>query len=130
MIVTSIVGGCSRAGVGCEARDVTGAVNKGWMRWRHVHCGDVFAGEGIRRVGNEQTCLEAWMSALDCRPCRLTSLTDLADSTIACHDALQLMNCMVSPTCTSPSGGRGRGDDSHLPSFVRAVGAGAQTFRD
>lgn len=59
MIVTRIVGGYSGAGVGCEARVVTGAVNKGWLRWRHVHCGDVFAWEGIRRVGNEQTCLEA-----------------------------------------------------------------------
>lgn len=56
------------------------------------------------------------MSALDRRRCGLTSLTDLADSTITCHDALQLMICMVSPTCTRPSGGRG--DDSHRPSFV------------
>lgn len=39
-------------------------------------CGDVFAGEGIRRVGNEQTCL--------------------ADSTITCHDALQRLN----PRCS------------------------------
>lgn len=57
----------------------------------------------------------------------MTSFTDLADSTITCHDALQLMICMVSPTCTSPSGG---GDDNHRPSFVLEVGAGAQTFRD
>lgn len=58
----------------------------------------------------------------------MTSFTDLADSTITCHDALQLMICMVSPTCTSPSGGGA--DDSHLPSFVLEVVAGAQTFRD
>lgn len=45
------------------------------------------------------------VSTLDRRRCRLTSFTDLADSTITCHDALQLMICMVSPTCTSPSGG-------------------------
>lgn len=50
-----------------EAGDVAGAVNKGGLCWRHVHCGDVFAWEGIRRVGNEQTCLEAKMSVIDCR---------------------------------------------------------------
>jgi hypothetical protein len=30
-------------------------------------------------------------SALDCRLWRLTNLTDLSDSTVTCHDTLQLM---------------------------------------
>lgn len=57
------------AGVEYEARDVAGAVNKGGLRGSHVHCGDVFAGEGIRGVRDEQTCLGAWKSAVDSRRC-------------------------------------------------------------
>lgn len=55
----------------------------------NIHCGDVFAGEGIGGVGDEQACLSVPCKYADQRDLFERDYSHLSDSTITCDDALK-----------------------------------------